>query len=169
LEVSPSVRIEGRPHVPTHASIDGPGAVQHIWMTPTEAAWRSMHPAHQLGRGNRKTERRVPVGDFFAAGGESMRRSRRWRSASIRGALQLLLADAVSQSVAASRWRIATPKRWCCTTRSTTRSMPVPEDAAYFHAQFRRREPAAVQGGCTRSSMACAAQGTTSARTWRGE
>ena len=63
--VSPSVRIpDGETF--TIAEIDGPGAIQHIWMTPT-GDWRfSILRFYWDGETEPSIE--VPVGDFFATG-----------------------------------------------------------------------------------------------------
>ena len=44
----------------------------------------------------------------------------------------------------------------------------VPDDAAYFHAQFRRTQPAALQGRSTRILDGVKGRATTSAPTWPG-
>ena len=44
----------------------------------------------------------------------------------------------------------------------------VPEDAAYFHAQFRRANPLPVQGGLHHPRRRARAGATTSAPTWPG-
>src|SRR5438093_8754248 len=64
-KVSPSVRIEaGRTF--TLAEIEGPGAIQHIWMTPT-GNWRfSILRFYWDGEKSPSVE--APVGDFFASG-----------------------------------------------------------------------------------------------------
>src|SRR5271166_4199783 len=64
-KVSPSVDIEPK-QVYTIAEIAGPGAIQHIWMTPA-GNWR-----YSILRiywdGEREPSVEVPAGDFFAAG-----------------------------------------------------------------------------------------------------
>jgi hypothetical protein len=64
-KISPSVRIAPK-QVFTLAEIAGPGAVQHIWMTPT-GHWRfSILRVYWDGETTPSIE--VPVGDFFASG-----------------------------------------------------------------------------------------------------
>jgi len=64
-KISPSVHIEPK-QVFTLAEIQGPGAIQHIWMTPT-GHWRySILRIYWDGESNPSVE--VPVGDFFACG-----------------------------------------------------------------------------------------------------
>jgi len=64
-KVSPSIRIPGKQTV-VLADIQGPGAVQHIWMTPT-GHWRfSVLRFYWDGEPQPSVE--APVGDFFASG-----------------------------------------------------------------------------------------------------
>ena len=64
-KVSPSVKI-GPKEVFTLAQIQGPGAIQHIWMTPI-GHWRfSILRVYWDGESQPSVE--VPVGDFFACG-----------------------------------------------------------------------------------------------------
>jgi len=64
-KLSPSVQIKSKQTF-TLAEITGPGAIQHIWMTPT-GNWR-----HSILRfywdGEATPSIEVPVGDFFASG-----------------------------------------------------------------------------------------------------
>src|SRR5712691_6137651 len=63
-KVSPSVKVEPGATF-TLAQIDGPGAIQHIWMTPT-GNWRfSILRFYWDGETTPSVE--VPVGDFFAS------------------------------------------------------------------------------------------------------
>jgi hypothetical protein len=64
-KISPSVKI-GPKQTFTLAEIAGPGAIQHIWMTPT-GHWRySILRVYWDGETTPSIE--VPVGDFFASG-----------------------------------------------------------------------------------------------------
>jgi hypothetical protein len=64
-KVSPSVRIKGKTTF-TIAEIQGPGSIQHIWMTPA-GNWRWMIlRAYWDGEDSPSIE--CPVGDFFACG-----------------------------------------------------------------------------------------------------
>jgi hypothetical protein len=137
-KVSPSVV------VPAHgsfelANIEGPGAIQQIWMTPIKP-WRRLilriwwddqeHPSVEC-----------PIGDFFACGWETF-------------AQVSSLAVCVNPgSGFNSYWEM--PFRRRCRMTLTNRSddnttvyyqvnytlTEVPEDAGYFHAQFRRSNP----------------------------
>ena len=48
-KISPAVKIEPK-QVYTVAEIQGPGAIQHIWMSPPRRELALFHPAHLLGR-----------------------------------------------------------------------------------------------------------------------
>jgi D-arabinan exo alpha-(1,3)/(1,5)-arabinofuranosidase (non-reducing end) len=137
-KVSPSVIIEAGQTFEL-ADIDGPGAIQQIWMTPT-GHWR-----HSILRiywdDQEQPAVECPVGDFFACG---------WNE----------FAPVVSQAVCVNPgsafncyWEM--PFRQRCRMTMTNIGAEemrlyyqvnytlteVPEDAAYFHAQFRRTNP----------------------------
>ena len=89
----------------TLADIEGPGAIQQIWMTLARGKWR-----HTILRvywdDQEQPSVECPVGDFFACGWE------KYRAGHLAGGvrqsrprLQLLLGDAVPQARAASRWQ----------------------------------------------------------------
>lgn len=137
-KLSPSIRIEsGETRV--LADIEGSGAIQQIWMTPT-GHWRwSILRIYWDGSETPSVE--CPVGDFFASG---------WN----RYAQISSLAVCVNpRSGLNCYWEM--PFRQRCTITLTNlddESMvlyyqinyaltEVPEDAAYFHAQFRRTNP----------------------------
>ena len=65
-KVSPSIPVPGLSTV-TLADIDGPGAIQHLWMTVPPSAWR-----HLILRcywdGEEQASVETPLGDFFANG-----------------------------------------------------------------------------------------------------
>ena len=137
-KVSPSVRIEPGQTF-TLADIRGGGAIQHIWMTPT-GNWRfSILRMYWDGETTPSVE--VPVGDFFASG---------WgRYAQVNA-----LAVAVNPGSAFNSY-------WTMPFRTSARITmeniapeamtlyyqvdytltTIEDDAAYFHAQFRRVNP----------------------------
>ena len=72
-KISPSVHIAPK-QVFSMAEIQGPGAIEHFWMTPT-GNWRfSILRIYWDGETEPSVE--VPVGDFFANGWENTRRFR---------------------------------------------------------------------------------------------
>lgn len=136
-KVSPSVRIPSGTTF-TLADIEGPGAIQQIWMTPT-GAWRdSILRFYWDGEENPSVE--CPVGDFFACG---------WgRYAHVNS-----LAVCVNPGSAFNcYWEMPFRKACRITMENRGEDMTlyyqinytltqVPDDAAYFHAQFRRVNP----------------------------
>jgi hypothetical protein len=137
-KVSPSVKVEAGKTF-TLAEIAGPGAIQHIWLTPT-GNWRfSILRFYWDGETSPSVE--VPVGDFFASGAG--------RYAQISS-----LAVAVNPGSAFnSYWVMPFRKSARVTLENIDRETmtvyyqityalaDLPADAAYFHAQFRRSNP----------------------------
>jgi D-arabinan exo alpha-(1,3)/(1,5)-arabinofuranosidase (non-reducing end) len=141
-KVSPSVEIKAGETFAL-ADITGPGAIQHIWMTPT-GHWRfSILRVYWDGETTPSIE--VPVGDFFAAG---------WGKY---GQVSSLPVAVNPGSAFNSYWTM--PFRKSCrmtVTNMAPKSMTlyyqvtyaltdIPDDAAYFHAQFRRVNPLAYK------------------------
>jgi len=139
-KVSPSLSLEAGQEVEL-ADIEGPGAIQQIWMTPAKP-WRRLilrifwddqdHPSVEC-----------PVGDFFACGWETF-------------AQVSSLAVCVNPGSGFNCYWEMPFRRRCRITilnRSDDAALlyyqinytltEVPEDAAYFHAQFRRTNPLA--------------------------
>ncbi len=137
-KVSPSVRIAPK-QIFTLADIQGSGAVQHVWMTPT-GNWRfSILRIYWDGETTPSVE--APVGDFFASG---------W------GKYAQLTSQAVCVNPGSafnSYWEMPFRKSCKITMENIDADQmtlyyqidytltEVPEDAAYFHAQFRRTNP----------------------------
>ncbi|MCA9957003.1 MAG: DUF2961 domain-containing protein, partial [Anaerolineales bacterium] len=137
-KLSPCVRIKAGTTFEL-ADITGPGAIQQMWMTPT-GAWRfsilriywddQVHPSVEC-----------PVGDFFASG---------WGEFAQLSSLAVCVNPG---SAFNSYWEMPFRQR-CRITMTNIASedmvlyyqinytlTDVPEDAAYFHAQFRRVNP----------------------------
>lgn len=123
----------------TLAEIDGQGAIQHIWMTPT-GNWRfSIVRMYWDDETTPSVE--VPVGDFFAMG---------WgKYAQISS-----LAVCVNPGSAFNSYWVMPFRKKAKITMENLDGAPmrlyyqvdytltqVPKDAAYFHAQFRRVNP----------------------------
>ena len=137
-KLSPSVSVApGETH--TLADIDGPGAIQQIWMTPT-GHWR-----HFILRfywdDQEQPSVECPVGDFFACG---------WQKYAQVSSLPVCVNPG---SAFNCYWEMPFRKK-CRITMTNVSADPaglyyqvnytltdVPEDAAYFHAQFRRTNP----------------------------
>ncbi|MFA9477931.1 glycoside hydrolase family 172 protein [Phycisphaerales bacterium AB-hyl4] len=137
-KVRPNVRIQpGETH--TIADIEGPGAVQSIWMTPT-GPWRfSILRIYWDGQQQPSVE--CPLGDFFACG---------WN----RFAQVTSLAVCVNPGRGFNcYWTMPFRKRCRITMENIGFEAmtlfyqvnyalnDVPDDTAYFHAQFRRVNP----------------------------
>ena len=137
-KISPCIRIDSSKTF-VLADIRGPGAVQQIWMTPT-GQWRySILRIYWDGEKTPSVE--APVGDFFACG---------WGSYEHISSLPVCVNPG---SAFNCYWEM--PFRKSC--RITLENIAseamtiyyqinytltdVPEDAAYFHAQFRRVNP----------------------------
>jgi len=137
-KVSPSVNIAPK-QVFKLADIQGPGAIQHIWLTPHGHLRFLILRIYWDGEGQPSVE--VPIGDFFACGWE-----------------QYTHFSSLAVCVNPRRgfncyWEM--PFRRSC--RMTLENLDeqtmtvfyqvdyvltdVPEDAGYFHAQFRRSNP----------------------------
>lgn len=137
-KVSPSVKIEPK-QVFTLAEIRGPGAIQHIWMTPSGNYRFSILRIYWDGEGQPSVE--VPIGDFFACG---------WGQFAQVSSLAVCVNPGSGLN---SYWEMPFRKS-CRMTMENLDEKPmtifyqidyaltdVPEDAAYFHAQFRRSNP----------------------------
>ena len=137
-KVSPRVSIKAKTSF-TIAEIEGPGAIQHIWMTPT-GNWR--YSIIRFYWDDEKTPSvEAPVGDFFCMG---------WGKYS---PLQSLAVAVNPGSAFNCYWPMPFKKK-CRITMENLDDVEmrlyyqvdyvltqVPEDAAYFHAQFRRTNP----------------------------
>jgi hypothetical protein len=144
-KVNPFVTIKPKETF-TIAEIAGSGAIQHIWMTPT-GNWRySILRFYWDDETEPSVE--VPVGAFFGAG---------WSSYAH---LNSLMVTVNPGSAFNCYWAMPFRKKCKITmTNINTESMTlyyqidytltaVPDDAAYFHAQFRRSNPV-KNGVCT--------------------
>lgn len=142
-KVSPSVKImPGQTF--TVADITGPGAIQHIWMTPT-GNWRNS--ILRFYWDNESTPSiESPVGDFFGSG---------WGTY----AQLSSLAVCVNPGSAFNCYWTMPFRKAAKITMENIGSDPmvlyfqvdytltdVPADAAYLHAQFRRENPVSEKG-----------------------
>jgi Protein of unknown function (DUF2961) len=123
----------------TLAEIDGQGAIQHIWMTPT-GNWR-FSIIRMYWDDEKEPSVEVPVGDFFAMG---------WGKYAHISSLPIAVNPG---SAFNSYWPMPFRKKAKITMENldlqamrlyyqiTYTLTQVPADAAYFHAQFRRVNP----------------------------
>ncbi|MCX5789357.1 MAG: DUF2961 domain-containing protein, partial [Elusimicrobia bacterium] len=137
-KVSPSVGIKSKT-VYTVAEIDGPGSIQHIWMTPT-GNWRNS--ILRFYWDDEKTPSvETPVGDFFGMA---------WGKYA---PLNSLAVTVNPGSAFNSYWPMPFRKKCRITMENVDDAdmvlyyqvdyilTEVPSDAAYFHAQFNRTNP----------------------------
>jgi len=137
-KVSPYIWIEpGQSY--TLAEIEGPGSIQHIWMTPT-GNWR-FYIMRFYWDDEKEPSVEVPVGDFFGMG---------WGEYAHLNSLAISVNPGRAFN---SYWQMPFKKKCKITMENidTKRTKlyyqvdyvltDVPEDAAYFHAQFRRPQP----------------------------
>src|SRR5690606_11265695 len=138
-KVNPFIRIKPGETF-TLAEIEGPGAIQHIWMTPT-GNWRfSIIRIYWDDEETPSVE--VPVGDFFAMG---------WNQYAPLSSLAVCVNPG---SAFNCYWPMPFRKK-CKITMENINDQDemrlyyqidytlteVPDEAAYFHAQFRRTNP----------------------------
>lgn len=123
----------------TMATIAGPGAIQHIWMTPTGNRRFSIFRIYWDDEKEPSVE--VPVGDFFANG---------WGGYAHVNSLAVTVNPGSAYNC---YWTMPFRKK-CRITMTNIDQQPmrlyyqidytlteVPDNAAYFHAQFRRVNP----------------------------
>jgi len=138
-KVSPSIMIEAKSTV-TLAKIEGPGAIQHIWMTSFPDHWR-----HLIIRMYWDDEEypsvEVPYGDFFANG---------WTERSNVNSLPVAVNPAGGMN---AYWEMPFRKNAKITIENISEEefplyyqfdyvlTEVTEDVGYFHAQWRRNNP----------------------------
>ncbi len=137
-KISPSIVIKAHTTF-TVAEITGPGAIQHIWMTPT-GNWR-FSILRFYGDDETTPSVEVPVGDFFGQG---------W------GKFAQISSLAVCANPGSGfncYWPMPFRKKCRITMENIADEdmvlyyqvdytlTDVPKDAGYFHAQFRRTNP----------------------------
>jgi len=141
-KISPSVRIKSKETF-LLGEINGSGAIQHIWMTPT-GHWRYLI-LRMYWDGESTPSVEVPVGDFFASG---------WNSYAQLSSLAVCVNPG---SAFNCYWEMPFRKSAKLTIENIGEDeatvyyqidytlADVPGDAAYFHAQFRRQNPLAYK------------------------
>jgi len=155
-KINPCIRIRAGT-ITTIADIEGPGAIQHIWMTPT-GNWRTtILRIYWDGEANPSVE--CPIGDFFCCGFGSDDASNH-TGANFRQ-LNSLAVCVNPGSAFNCYWEMPFRKHCRITVENikpATANEPdkdhmtlfyqidytltdVPADCAYFHAQFRRSNP----------------------------
>lgn len=124
----------------TLAEIEGPGAIQHIWMTPT-GVWK-FSIIRIYWDDEKEPSVECPAGDFFAMG---------WNEYAPLNSLAVCVNPG---SAFNCYWTMPFRRKCRITMENINNKDPmrlyyqidytltdVPDDAAYFHAQFRRTNP----------------------------
>ncbi|WNQ09546.1 DUF2961 domain-containing protein [Paenibacillus aurantius] len=138
-KVSPSVLVEGNTEF-TMGEITGPGMIQHIWLTCAPEVWRSLIFTVYWDDETEPSVQ-VPVGDFFCNG---------WCERTNVNSLPIAVNPAGGFN---SYWEMPFRKKARVTMKNLSHENAVlyyqidytlteiPEDLAYFHAQWRRSNP----------------------------
>lgn len=138
-KISPSVRIPGK-STAVMAEIEGPGAVQHIWLTCPHTDFRSLIIRFYWD-GEETPSVEVPVGDFFCQG---------WCEKANLSSLAVCVNPSGGLNC---YWEMPFRKSARITMENLSEGESVlyyqvtycltdiPDDMAYFHAQFRRDNP----------------------------
>ncbi len=139
-KISPYIRIEPG-ETAVIADIKGSGAIQHIWMTPTGSWRRTILRIYWDDNENPSVE--CPVGDFFASG---------WQEGGFSPVVSLPVC--VNPGSAFNCYWEMPFRKACKITMENINDeqmilyyqidyteTEVPDDCAYFHAQFRRVNP----------------------------
>src|SRR5271157_41625 len=139
-KISPCINIPARQSV-TLADIQGPGAVQHIWMTMHPSLWRRLALRFYWDDETAPSVE-VPVGDFFCSG---------WGVRCNIASLPVAVNPAGGFNC---YWEMPFRRRARITIENLTPDeahdffyqidytlTEVPDDRAYFHAQWRRSNP----------------------------
>ncbi|MEX2116099.1 MAG: glycoside hydrolase family 172 protein, partial [Bacteroidota bacterium] len=141
-KVSPSVKIKPKETF-VLGEIKGSGAIQHIWLTPT-GHWRYLI-LRMYWDGETTPSVEVPVGDFFACG---------WNQYAQVSSVAVTVNPG---SAFNSYWEMPFRKSAKLTIENIGDEeatvyyqidytlTDIPNDAAYFHAQFRRSNPLPYQ------------------------
>jgi hypothetical protein len=137
-KINPSVKIQPGETF-TLGEIQGPGAIQHIWMTPT-GRWR-LSILRMYWDGETQPSVEVPIGDFFAVG---------WGTFAQVSSLAVTVNPGSGLN---AYWEMPFRKSARLTVQNLDETemrlfyqidytlTEVPKDVGYFHAQFRRTNP----------------------------
>ena len=138
-KISPGIKLNAGTSF-TLGDVQGSGAIQHIFMTPYGGSWR-MLVLRFYWDGETSPSVEVPLGDFFGMG---------WGEYA---AINSLTVAVNPGSAFNSYWVMPFRKKFRITIENLAAKemwlwyqidyslAPVPNDAAYFHAQFRRVNP----------------------------
>ena len=138
-KVSPSIHIAPR-ETATLAAINGQGAIQHIWLTTHPRNWRT-HLLRFFWEDDERPAVEVPVGDFFCNGwGEFSQVSSLPVSVNPHGGFNCYW-EMPFRSAARVTLENLSDEESTVYYQVTYTLTDVPDDVAYFHAQWRRSNP----------------------------
>jgi hypothetical protein len=138
-KVSPSVHVKANSTI-TMAEMDGPGAIQHIWLTCFPPSWRYLI-IRMYWDGEETPSVEAPIGDFFCNG---------WGERSNVNSIPVAVNPAGGMN---SYWEMPFRKSAKITVENISNNdevlyyqvdytlTDIPDDVAYFHAQWRRSNP----------------------------
>jgi Protein of unknown function (DUF2961) len=144
-KISPYVRIPAKSTF-TLAEISGPGAVTQIWMTPAPLEKTRWFIIRMYWDDEKEPSVECPLGDFFACG---------WGKFCQVSSLPVCVNPGSGFN---AYWQMPFRKKCKITLENLDDAQmtiyyqinytltKVPEDAAYFHAQFRRENPLKTKG-----------------------
>jgi hypothetical protein len=138
-KVSPSIKIG--PHaVAALADIQGSGAVQHLWTTTHKSHWRQLL-LRCYWDGDEQPAVEVPLGDFFCNGwGESSHVSSLPIAVNPHGGFNSYWEMPFRKAAKITLENVSSDEATLYYQIDYTLS-EVPDDLAYFHAQWRRSNP----------------------------
>ena len=144
-KVSPSIDIPGHGSA-TLAKIEGPGAIQHIWLTVHPDKWRSL-VIRMFWDEEERPSVEVPLGDFFCSGwGIRCNIASLPIAVNPAGAFNCYWEMPFRKSARITLENLSPDPApgfyWQITYTLTEK----PENKAYFHAQWRRSNPLPYQG-----------------------
>ncbi len=120
------------------ATIDGPGVIQHIWLTTHPKNWRRL-VLRAYWEGDERPAIEVPLGDFFCNGwGEFSQVSSLPVAVNPHGGCNCYWEMPFRRSARISVESLAADDEIVLYYQITYALTSVPDDAAYLHAQWRR-------------------------------
>ena len=143
-KVSPSIEIAGGETV-TLADVEGPGAIQHIWLTVHPRHWRSL--AWRIWWDDEETPSvETPLGDFFCSGwGERCNVSSLPVAVNPAGGFNCYWEMPFRRRARIAVENLSPDPVPALYYQITYTLTEVPDDCAYLHAQWRRSNPLPYQ------------------------
>jgi hypothetical protein len=139
-KVSPSIHIAGGSTI-TLAEIEGPGAIQHIWLTVHPEHWRRL-VLRMYWDGEETPSVETPIGDFFCNGwGERCNITSLAVAVNPAGGFNCYWEMPFRQRARITVENLAPDEVRGFYYQITYTLTDVPEDRAYLHAQWRRSNP----------------------------